>query len=449
MSDRGAARTTSAATPAPAMAATPAPAGPGPWDSRSRALLPGEPPSEAPAAPAACAAPAAPAAPLAHTGRPAARRGPADPVKALLHRHRELCARAVDPLEIAAGLEAHGITDRTAARFRHRDVFSLAEELYARAPRTTADGISEPRPPEARTADARPPWAGPSGWGRWTALALLPGAVCSLTLLGLDHTGGQRRLAIGLAGALALAGALSACLRRGPLRAEGRTHPATSPCVYGLLACLLCGEGLLAALVSGGPDGPWPASPALLVAPAFAVLPAAWCAHLFSAGARRGLAGSRALADFAAVARPLLLTLVGLFAVALTGLYLLAAAVFGAAVSGEENGGAHGALAATPGGALAPTVALGTLLLLARLLTVHGFPGAAAAGLVAACAVELLSCASVLAGRLPGCEALAVPVRALAETWGAAAVPALACGAAALALLAHATVALSRASAHT
>ncbi|NEC83995.1 hypothetical protein G3I38_33385, partial [Streptomyces sp. SID7958] len=37
-------------------------------------------------------------------------RGAADPVKALLHRHRELCERAVDPLEIAAGLEAHGIT---------------------------------------------------------------------------------------------------------------------------------------------------------------------------------------------------------------------------------------------------------------------------------------------------------------------------------------------------
>ncbi|MCL7382397.1 hypothetical protein [Streptomyces sp. 35G-GA-8] len=48
----------------------------------------------------------------------------------------------------------------------------------------------------------------------------------------------------------------------------------------------------------------------------------------------------------------------------------------------------------------------------------------------------------------PGRDVLAVPVRAVAETWGAAAVPALACAAAALGLLAHATVALSRASAH-
>ncbi|MFE0900100.1 hypothetical protein ACFW3W_29895, partial [Streptomyces smyrnaeus] len=64
------------------------------------------------------------------TTRPA----PGDPVRVLLRRHRALCECAVDPLEIAAGLEASGITDRTAARCRHRDVFSLAEELYARAP---------------------------------------------------------------------------------------------------------------------------------------------------------------------------------------------------------------------------------------------------------------------------------------------------------------------------
>ncbi|MYV39070.1 hypothetical protein GT030_09335, partial [Streptomyces sp. SID1328] len=65
----------------------------------------------------------------------APRRGAVDPVKALLHQHRDLCERAVDPLEIAAGLESHGFTDRSAARYRHRDVFSLAEELYARVPR--------------------------------------------------------------------------------------------------------------------------------------------------------------------------------------------------------------------------------------------------------------------------------------------------------------------------
>lgn len=71
-----------------------------------------------------------------------------------MHRHRELCERAVDPLEIAAGLEAHGVTDRTAARFRHRDVFSLAEELYARVPRGEAQTPARPGRGLARPAAA-------------------------------------------------------------------------------------------------------------------------------------------------------------------------------------------------------------------------------------------------------------------------------------------------------
>ncbi|MBT2546034.1 hypothetical protein J7E99_36570, partial [Streptomyces sp. ISL-44] len=93
------------------------------------------------------------------------RRPGGDPVKALLHRHRELCERAVDPLEIAAGLEAHGITDRTATRFRHRDVFSLAEELYARTPHGEVPAAALTRGP-----------AGPSAL-RGFGCALLPGAL--------------------------------------------------------------------------------------------------------------------------------------------------------------------------------------------------------------------------------------------------------------------------------
>ena len=92
---------------------------PGPDQPQTPAPTPVQDPAPAPAPPG----PPTPATP---------RRGPADPVKALMHRHRDLCERAVDPLEIAAGLEAHGVTDRTAARFRHRDVFALAE-----SPRTT------------------------------------------------------------------------------------------------------------------------------------------------------------------------------------------------------------------------------------------------------------------------------------------------------------------------
>lgn len=95
-------------------------------------------------------------------------------------------------------------------------------------------------------------------------------------------------------------------------------------------------------------------------------------------------------------------------------------------------------------------LALGALLLLARLLTVHGFPETAAAALAAASAAEALALTSVLAARvpLPGFDALAAPVRTVVDTWGPGAVPTLVCGAAALGLLAHATGSLARASAH-
>lgn len=340
------------------------------------------------------------------------RRGPADPVKALMHRHRELCEQAVDPLEIAAGLEAHGVTDRTAARFRHRDVFSLAEELYARVPR----GNGAPARP-AHEDGTR------AGWAGWTLAALAPGAVTALAVTGLALTEGPVRLAVGVAGVLGLAAALAVAVRRGPLRAAGRTVPAARVWTLWLLAYALGGDGLLQATLTGGPDGPWPVTPAPLLGLALAVVPAAWCARLFAARARRRLGASRGLEDFAAGTRPLLLATVALHLAALAGLLSL-------------TGFAPGALA------------LGTLLLLARLLTVHGFPETAAGGLAAACAGEALALASVLAARVPGCDLLAGPVRTLVDTWGPGAVPTVVCGAAALGLLAHATATLSRASAH-
>ncbi|QGV78701.1 hypothetical protein [Streptomyces ficellus] len=357
-------------------------------------------------------------------GGPVARRGPADPVKALLHRHRELCERAVDPLEIAAGLEAHGVTDRTAARFRHRDVFSLAEELYARVPRGD-DGT------RARSAASAPGADGP--WSaRTTLLALLPGAVGALTVAGLAVTDGPLWAAVGVAGALALAVALTAG------RTAAGTHPAagahtaagTRAWTGFLLLYALFGDGLLEQLVAGGPDGPWPVDAPPLLGLALAALPADGCARLYAARARRRLADSRGLADFAARSRPLLLGAVALYTTVLAGLLALVGAALG-----------HGSVS---GGALA----LGVLLFLARLLAVHGFPGGAAAGLLGACAVEALACASVLAARLPGCDRLARPVEAALAGWGPGAVPTLACGGAALALLAYATAVLARASAH-
>ncbi|GGJ10397.1 hypothetical protein [Streptomyces brasiliensis] len=363
--------------------------------------------------------------------RPAARRGAADPVKSLMHRHRELCERAVDPLEIAAGLEAHGVTDRTAARFRHRDVFSLAEEMYARVPR---DAEPRPRPTPAAAPRARADWA---------LLALLPGVLCAATVAGLHLTHGRTRFFVAAGGVLAVSIGVRAAFRRGPLAVPPGTHAWRSTAhtrawTWWLLAYALLGDGLLGAVLAGGPDdlpngttdGPWPLTAAPVLALTLACAPAAWSAHLFAAYARRRLAASRGLEEFSAAVQPLLLGTFALFLCALAAL---------AALSGT----------ALDEPALYPeTLALGALLLLARLLTVHHQPHTAFLALAAAAGAEALAPGLVLIGHLPGCSFLAVAVQTLVDHWGAGGVPTLACAAAALTLLWHATRALSRASAH-
>ncbi|MGW7134632.1 hypothetical protein ACWGIA_40720 [Streptomyces bobili] len=424
------------------------PASPGAWDERSGGWLVSEDTvpgagagsdSDGPAVPVAAERPASASGvrPYPAAGPAAPRRGGAvDPVKALMHRHRELCERAVDPLEIAAGLEAHGVTDRTAARFRHRDVFSLAEEMYARVPR---DGDTPPRPESAPAPRARLDWA---------LLALLPGALTAATVVGLRLTHGQARVLAVAAGVLAVTLALRAALRRGPLSRRrlpsgprGGSHPGrhhTGGWTCWLLAYAALGDGLLRAAADGGPDGlptgtpdgPWPLTTAPLLTLALACVPAAWCAHLLAVRARRRLDTSRGLDEFAASVRPLLLSVFALFLCALAALTGVCAAVLGEPA------------------AYAGTLGLGALLLLSRLLTVHGFTHAPVVVLRAAGGAEAIALATLLAGRLPRCGFLAAPVDALMAAWGPAGVPALACGAAALTLLIHATRTLTRASAH-
>ncbi|MGW3956760.1 hypothetical protein ACWEKM_39000 [Streptomyces sp. NPDC004752] len=362
----------------------------------------------------------------------ATRRGAADPVKTLMHRHRALCERAVDPLEIAAGLEAHGITDRTAARFRHRDVFSLAEEMYARVPR---DGDQPPRSAvTAPAARARTDWA---------LRALLPGALTGLTLAGLHLTHGRARFLVAAAGVLAVALGARVALRRGPLSTPSGTHawrPAgrTHAGAWWLFGYALLGDGLLGAALSGGPadlpngtvDGPWPLTAAPVLALTLSCAPAAWCAHLFATHARRRRDGSRGLAEFAAAVRPLLFGTFALFLCALAALAALSGVLLREPTAYPE------------------TLALGALLLLARLLTVHHLPHSAALALAAAATTEVLAPALVLTGRLPGCAFLATPVEALVDAWGPGGIPVFACATAALALLLHANRALTRASAH-
>jgi hypothetical protein len=351
---------------------------------------------------------------------PGPRPGTADPVKALMNRHHDLCARAVDHLEIAAGLEAHGVTDRTAARFRHRDVFSLAEEMYARFPR-------DPDAPPPHPAPAHRP-----GTGRPAPalLALLPGLLCAATVVAARSTDGRSRLALAVLGALLVGLAVRTLLRRGPLAGPHRAASGTRGWTFWLLTYAFLGDGLLEEGLTGGPDGPWSPATAPLLALALACAPAVWCAGLFTALAGRRLGTSRALDDFAASARPVLLGAFALFLGALLGLLALCGTLLGE----------HPAYAGAG--------ALGALLLLARLLTAHGLPHAPAVALATAGAAEGLSLATVFASRLPGCSLLSVPVQTVTDAWGAGSVPALACGTAATALLLHATRTLTRASAH-
>jgi hypothetical protein len=261
------------------------------------------------------------------------RRGPADPVKSVLHRHHDLIATAADPWEIAAGLEARGVTDGDARRLRHRDVFGLADELFARVPRVVR--LSAPGPAARERTRLGP---------RDTVLQLLPGlvAICAA--------------AVHLPGPAALGGVVLTgwpALRTGPLRT--RRGAARSACVLLLLALARC--------------GPHPVGNGTLAVLALTLLPAAYLAGWFADSARAQLAPSHGLADFADAVRPRLVAALAAYAAVL--LVLLA-------VLGTFRG-----------------CALGLLLFTARLLAVHGGTRTAASGLAAACAAQAL-CLAVL-----------------------------------------------------
>ena len=348
----------------------------------------------------------------------AARRGPADPVRTLMHRHRELCEQAVDPLEIAAGLEAHGVTDRTAARFRHRDVFSLAEELYVRVPR--AEQSAAELPPREREDTS--PYAA-DRFAR-LVLPLLPAALCAVTLAALaqaQDASSLLRVVLGALGALAAGAAVRLALPR-----AARTRTVTFAACW-LVGFALFGEVLLreAVLWDAAGAGQFTGSRAdsardVALTLACAVAPAVWGARWFSVRARRMLRGSRGLDEFAAGVRPLLTGTVALFALTL----LAAQAVTRLVLGGPQPG------PGTPAG----TTALGVLLFLALLLSAHGRPRAAAAGLGVACVTALLALAAAPASRLPGPDPALVPLAV--------------CCCAAAALLVYAFRALARASAH-
>lgn len=352
----------------------------------------------------------------------------ADPVRLLMHRHRELCERAVDPLEIAACLEARGVTDRTAARFRHRDVFSLAEELYARVPR------AELRP-------AAPATAARSRWSALRPLALLPGALCAATLLllaVLPAGPGGLRPAVAALGALLTLGA--ARLALGRVRTGAAAVPALLLTGYALAGDQVLGELTRQPLPSLPVPGQQAAATALALT--LAAAPAVWSVRWFTARADARLATSRSLREFATRMRPQLAAAVLLFTLALLGAMALAAAALPTAHGDAwttEPAGAARALA---------TAALGLLLYSALLLLAHGHRTAAAVGLGAAVGGLVLAFSVASASWLPGLRPLGTPVEALVQAYGPAVLPAICCTAATAGLLAHAARVLTGPWAH-
>ncbi len=91
----------------------------------------------------------------------------AEPLVELAERFAPLCANAVDPFEIAAGLEMDGLSDQsTRVRYGFPDIFALAEELY----RQTKRQPEEPKP-------------APNPWGTTIGKHVLHGLLFALPAL--------------------------------------------------------------------------------------------------------------------------------------------------------------------------------------------------------------------------------------------------------------------------
>ncbi|WP_395294480.1 hypothetical protein ACF9IK_13630 [Kitasatospora hibisci] len=365
----------------------------------------------------------------------------ADPVREVMAEHRELCERAADPLEIAAGLEAAGLGPAAAARCRHADLFSLAEELYARVPRRPP-ALRAAGPPESRqrrcggalrsaVLTALPVAAAAGLGGRWPVL--LPAAVPLVLLPGAPaEEAPPARVAAGAADSEAAAGReLGPQAAPWPAGAPAGVPPSRwRPAVLGHRA----GVAVLL-LLPLAPSGAGPAdgrvTAALVLAAALSVGSAEWAAGWFRHVGRGHLRAAGTLAEFRARMRPVLPVAVALHLAVLAVLSFAALAVLTAVAPRPGPGDGGGLLhlvaeRAEPVQWAAQGV-LGLLLVLPALLAHCGRSGAAALGALA----------GAVATALPPVLGRPAPAAGL-----------LAGGAVALALLAYAWPALGRAGAH-
>ncbi|MFD0278468.1 hypothetical protein ACFVHB_31790 [Kitasatospora sp. NPDC127111] len=356
-------------------------------------------------------------------GVPAAAGLSGDPVREVMAEHRLLCERAVDPLEIAAGLEEAGLGPETAARCRHADLFGLAEELYARVPRrppTPPDGPEESWRRRCRAAlrssalAVLPVAAAAALGGRWPAL--LPAAV-PLVLL---PAATADQVPPGAAGEPGTAGEPWP----GPPRpAARRWRPASLGHGAGVAGLLL--------LPLAGATGDGRVTAALVLAAALSAGSAEWAARWFRHIGRGHLRTAGTLAEFRARMRPVLPVAVAVHLAVLAVLSFAALAVLTAVAPrpGPGHGGGLLHLAAERADPLqwATQGVLGLLLVLPALLAGCGRRAAAALGALA------------------GAAAVAAPL-ALGRSAPVAGL--LGGGAVALALFGYAWPVLGRAGAH-
>ncbi|QMU75217.1 hypothetical protein GXW83_05035 [Streptacidiphilus sp. PB12-B1b] len=330
----------------------------------------------------------------------------ADPVHALRERHLVCCEAAVHPLEIAAELEAAGIGPGTAGRYRHADVFSLAEELYARVPRRPA-ALRPPLPAD--------PWRRRALPSALTAvLHLLPG----LALWAAGRTlwpgaGPGPAAALGLAaGLFAVAVAVTA--------GRGCSLPARLGYALGL--------AVLLASATAAPG----ADPVMAAALACGTGAAEWCARWFRHIGWGHLDTARSRAEFGERMRPVLPVAVGLYLSALSATTFAALALARRRAAG---GGVAEAVAGAGGTAWAAQGCTGLLLLLVLLLWRCGRHRDALAALL--CCLSAVGVAAALTDR-PGAAGIPGPAPAL--LWG--------CGATAALLLPYAWAVLLRPESH-
>ncbi|BFV57434.1 hypothetical protein KCMC57_up25380 [Kitasatospora sp. CMC57] len=317
-----------------------------------------------------------------------------DPVRELMQRHRTVCEQAVDALEIAAALEDAGLGPAEVARCRHADVFSLAEELYARVPR---------RPPTA------PAPGRPTRWRQrsWQALRSavrhgLPAAAMAGGVAVLPPAA-RGPVAVLCGGWLAWAAA-----RPAPLPDEASPGGTVLQRVgYGT------GVALLVALpvTAGGPAGA-----VLGVAAATAVGAAEWATGRLRQVGWEQLGAARTMADFRSRMWPALPVASGLHLLVAAGLGLAGLLLLTGVGPGPADGLLFRAVHRATGPQWAGQAALGLLLLPAAVLLRSGRAAPAVAGLLVAGpaglllttvaryrpeTAQLLACGSVAALLLP------------------------------------------------